>query len=92
MDRWLRFSGAGAHLLWRVKGTAHAVPFRQVRTLKDGSELVLPRESRGMLGNRRRDAGHRALAPLPDTVARLVCSPSSPAPAAAGRRAPRSAS
>ena len=28
MDRWLRFSGTGAHLLWRVKNSAGSVPFR----------------------------------------------------------------
>jgi hypothetical protein len=73
MDRWLRFSGAGAHLLWRVKNSAKSVPFRHLRTLKDGSELVLLRESGNMLGKRRREAGDRTLARLPDTVARLVC-------------------
>ena len=73
MDRWLRFSAAGAHLLWRVKNAARSVPFRQLRTLKDGSELVLLRESGNMLGKRRRDAGDRTLARLKDTVARLVC-------------------
>jgi len=46
MDRWLRFSGTDAHLLWRVKNAAGSVPFRHLRTLKDGSELVLLRESR----------------------------------------------
>jgi hypothetical protein len=40
MDRWLRFSATGAHLLWRVKNAARSVPFRLLRTLKDGSELV----------------------------------------------------
>ena len=60
MGRWLRFSAAGAHLLWRVKNAARSVPFRQLRTLKDGSELVLLRESGGMLGKRRRDAGDQA--------------------------------
>jgi hypothetical protein len=73
MDRWLRFSATGAHLLWRVKNTARAVPFRHVRTLRDGSELVLLRESANMLGKRRRDAGDRTLGRLPDTAARLVC-------------------
>ena len=73
MDRWIRFSGTGAHLLWRVKNGAKSVPFRHVRTLKDGSELVLLRESAGMLGSRRRAAGDRALPRHPDTVARLVC-------------------
>ncbi len=73
MDRWLRFSATGAHLLWRVKNAARSVPFRQLRTLKDGSELVLLRESGNMLGKRRRDAGDRALPRLQDTVARLVC-------------------
>jgi acyl-CoA thioester hydrolase len=73
MDRWLRFSVTGAHLLWRVKNTARAVPFRHLRTLKDGSELVLLRESGNMLGLRRREAGDRMLARLPDTAARLAC-------------------
>jgi Transposase DDE domain/Insertion element 4 transposase N-terminal len=73
MDRWLRFSAAGAHLLWRVKNAARSVPFRQLRTLKDGSELVLLRESANMLGKRRRDAGDRTVPRLEDTVARLVC-------------------
>jgi hypothetical protein len=73
MNRWLRFSAAGAHLLWRVKSAARSVPFRRLKTLKDGSELVLLRESGNMLGKRRRDAGDRTLGRLPDTVARLVC-------------------
>jgi len=73
MDRWIRFSAAGAHLLWRVKNGAKSVPFRHLRTLKDGSELVLLRESAGMLGKRRRDAGDRTLPRHPDTIARLVC-------------------
>ncbi len=73
MDRWLRFSGTGAHLLWRVKNSARSVPFRQLKVLKDGSELVLLRESRNMLGKRRRDAGDRTLPRLPGTIARLVC-------------------
>ena len=73
MDRWLRFSAAGAHLLWRVKNAARSVPFRQLRTLKDGSGLVLLRESGNMLGKRRRDAGDRGLPRLKDTAARLVC-------------------
>jgi hypothetical protein len=73
MDRWIRFSATGAHLLWRVKNGAKSVPFRHVRTLKDGSELVLLRESAGMLGKRRRDAGDRTLPRHPDVIARLVC-------------------
>jgi hypothetical protein len=73
MGRWLRFSAAGAHLLWRVKNAARSVPFRLLRTLKDGSELVLLRESSKMLGRRRKEAGDRTLPRLEDTVARLVC-------------------
>ena len=71
--RWLRFSAAGPHLLWRVKSTARAVPFRQLRILKDGSELVLLRESGNTLAKRRKDAVDRALARLPGTIARFVC-------------------
>jgi hypothetical protein len=73
MDRWIRFSAAGAHLLWRVKNGAKSVPFKTVRILKDGSELVLLRESSGMRGRRRKNAGNKALPYLPDTAARLVC-------------------
>ncbi len=73
MDRWLRFSGTGADLLWRVKNGAKCVPFRTLRVLKDRSELVLLRESTGMRARRRTAAGDRALPSLPDTTARLVC-------------------
>ena len=73
MDRWLRFSGTGAHLLWRVKNGAECVPFRTLDMLKDGSEIVLLRESAGMRSRRRKTAGDPGLPPLPDTVARLIC-------------------
>jgi hypothetical protein len=73
MDRWLRFSGAGADLLWRVKNGSKCVPFRTLKTLKDGSELVLLHESGGMRSRRRAAAGDPALPSLPDTAARLVC-------------------
>lgn len=73
MDRWLRFSAAGAHLLWRVKNGAKSVPFKTLKTLKDGPELVLLRESSGMRTRRRKEAGDKALPYLPDTAARLVC-------------------
>jgi len=52
MDRWLRFSVAGAHLAWRVKNGAESVPFKILRTLPDGSELVMLHESAGMRARR----------------------------------------
>jgi hypothetical protein len=73
MDRWLRFSAAGADLLWRVKNGAKCVPFKTLRVLKDGSELVLLRESTSMRARRRKAAGDPGLPSLPDTTARLVC-------------------
>ncbi len=73
MDRWIRFSGTGAHLLWRVKNGAKCVPFKTLDVLKDGSELVLLHESAGMRARRRKTAGDSTLPSLPDTVARLVC-------------------
>jgi hypothetical protein len=73
MDRWIRFAATGAHLLWRVKNGAKSVPFKTTRILKDGSELVLLRESSGMRTRRRKNAGDKALPYLPATVARLVC-------------------
>ena len=72
MDRWIRFSATGVHLCWRVKNGAKSVPFKTLRTLPDGSELVMLRESDGMLSRRRRDAGDPAAPRLPDTAARLV--------------------
>ena len=72
MDRWIRFSATRAHLCWRVKNGAKSVPFKTLKTLPDGSELVLLHESGGMLSRRRRDAGDPAAARLPDTTARLV--------------------
>jgi hypothetical protein len=72
MDRWIRFSARGAHLAWRVKNGAKSVPFKTIKTLPDGSELVLLRESGSMLGKRRRESGDKTLPRLPDTVARLV--------------------
>ena len=73
MDRFIRFSGTGAHLLWRMKNGAKCVPFKTLDVLKDGSELVLLRESGGMRSRRRKAAGDPALPSLPDTIARLVC-------------------
>jgi len=72
MDRWLRFSARGAHLAWRVKNGAKSVPFKTVKVLTDGSELVLLRESDSMRGRRRRENGGKTLPRLPDTIARLV--------------------
>ena len=73
MDRWLRLSGTGADLLWRVRNGAKTSPFKTLRTLKDGSELVLLRESALMRSRRRAAAGDPALPSLPATAARLVC-------------------
>jgi hypothetical protein len=72
MDRWLRFSAGGAQLCWRVKNGAKSVPFKTLRTLPDGSELVLLHESDGMRARRRRETGNPHALRLPDTAARLV--------------------
>ena len=72
MDRFLRFSATGAQLCWRVKNGAKSAPLRTLETLPDGSELVMLRESDGMRARRRRDAGDKTAARLPDTPARLV--------------------
>jgi hypothetical protein len=72
MHRWIRFSGTGAHLAWRVKNGPKSVPLRTVRTLPDGSELVMLHESDGMRTRRRRETGDPRAERLPDTPARLV--------------------
>jgi hypothetical protein len=72
MHRWIRFSGTGADLAWRVKNGAKSVPLKTLETLPDGSELVMLHESDGMRARRRRETGDRHAERLPDTIARLV--------------------
>jgi len=72
VNRWIRFSARGAHLAWRAKNGAKSVPFKTLRTLPGGPELVLLRESNSMPGKRRRETGDKTLPRLPDTVARLI--------------------
>jgi DDE family transposase/transposase IS4-like protein len=72
MDRFCRFSAAGAGLAWRVKNSAKSIPARTLEVLPDGSELVVLHESDGMLARRRRESRNHAAPRLPDTIARLV--------------------
>ena len=72
MYRWIRFSGTGAELAWRVKNGGKSVPLKTVKTLPDGSELVMLHESDGMRARRRKEAGDPRAERLPDTAARLV--------------------
>src|SRR6266536_1973825 len=72
MHRWIRFSGTGADLAWRVKNGARSVPLKAIRTLPDGSELVMLHESDGMRTRRRKGAGDPRAERLPDTTARSV--------------------
>ena len=72
MHRWIRFSGAGAELAWRVKNGAKSVPARTLETLPDGSELVVLHESGGMRARRRKEAPESRPGRLPGTIARLV--------------------
>ncbi len=72
MHRWIRFSGTGADLAWRIKNGAKSVPLKTIRPLPDGSELVMLHESDGMRTRRRKDTGDPRAERLPDTAARLV--------------------
>ena len=72
MNRWIRFSARGAELAWRIKNGAKSVPLKTLRTLPDGSELVMLHESDGMRARRRRDTRNPQAERLPDTIARLV--------------------
>jgi hypothetical protein len=72
MHRWIRFSGTGADLAWRIKNSAKSVPLKTLRVLPDGSELVMLHESDGMRTRRRRDTQNPQAERLPDTIARLV--------------------
>jgi hypothetical protein len=86
MDRFPRFSAAGADLARRVKNSAKSVPLKTIRALPDGSELVMPHESDGMRTRRRRESGDPHAERLPAPRPGSSPSPSSPKPAAAGRK------
>ena len=75
MDRWLRFSATGADLCWRVKNGAKSVPFKTLKTLPDGSELVMLHESDGMPASAAATPGTR---PLPGSRTRSPGWSSSP--------------
>ena len=71
-------------LAWRVKNGAKSVPFKTIRTLPDGSELVLLHESDGMRARRRSETGRPgpgSRTPSPGWSP----SPSRPAPPAGSR-------
>jgi Transposase DDE domain/Insertion element 4 transposase N-terminal len=72
MHRWIRFSGTGADLAWRIKNGAKSVPLKTIGPLPDGSELVMLHESDGMRTRRRKETGDPRAERLPDTAARLV--------------------
>src|SRR6267154_3200569 len=67
MHRFLRLSARGAHPAWRVTNAAKSVPLKTIKTLPDGSELVMLRESDGMRTRRRRETGNPQAERLPDT-------------------------
>ena len=72
LRRWHTATGTGAQLIWRVKNGTRALPVRIIAALPDGSVLVVLRESDAMLSARRKAAGDRTLARLPEVLARLV--------------------
>jgi hypothetical protein len=72
MERYLAAAGTGADLVWRWKNDGKSLPAKTLGALPDGSELVVMRESAGMLSRRRRESRNHAAPRLPDTIARLV--------------------
>jgi hypothetical protein len=72
MERYLAAAGTGADLVWRWKNDPKSLPAKILEPLPDGSELVVMRESDGMLSRRRRESRNHAAPRLPDTIARLV--------------------
>jgi hypothetical protein len=72
MERYLAAAGTGADLVWRWKNDPKSLPAKTLEVLPDGSELVVMRESAGMLSRRRRESRDHAAPRLPDTIARLV--------------------
>jgi hypothetical protein len=72
MERYLAAAATGADLVWRWKNGKGCLPAKTLEALPDGSELVVMRESDGMLGRRRTAARDHSAPRLPDTIARLV--------------------
>jgi hypothetical protein len=72
MERFLAAAATGADLVWRWKNGGKCLPARTLEILPDGSELVVMRESDGMLARRRQASRDHAARRLPDTIARLV--------------------
>ena len=72
MERYLAAAGTGADLVWRWKNDGQSLPAKTLEVLPDGSELVVMRESAGMLSRRRRESRNHAAPRLPETIARLV--------------------
>jgi len=59
-----------------VKNGAKSVPFKTLKTLPDGSELVILHESNGMPGTRRRDIAGKTAPRLPTRSPGWSSSPS----------------
>ena len=72
MERYLAAAGTGADLVWRWKNGKKCLPAKTLEVLPDGSELVVMRESDGMLARRRTASRNHAAPRLPDTIARPV--------------------
>ncbi len=73
MDRWVRASTTGAHLVWRVKNGARSLPARLDKTLPDASARVMLHESDQMLARRRKKTcGDKSLPRLQPVLTRLV--------------------
>jgi hypothetical protein len=72
MGRFLAAAATGADLAWRWKNGKDCLPAKTLEVLPDGSELVVMRESGGMLARRRRASRDHAAPRLPDAIARLV--------------------
>ena len=72
MDRWIRASVTGAHLVWRVKNGARSLPARLEKKLPDASAWVMLHESDQMLTRRRKTGDNKSLTRLQPRLARLV--------------------
>jgi hypothetical protein len=69
MDRRIRASATGAHLVWRVKNGAKSLPARLDRTLSNASAWVVLHESDQMLTRRRKSCGDKTSSRLAPTLA-----------------------
>jgi hypothetical protein len=87
MDRWIRFSADGAHLVWRVKNGAKSVPFKTIKACPTGQSWCWCANQAPCSASGAASTGTRACPGSRTPSPALSASPSPPVPPAGSRPA-----